>query len=355
MNSDLIGTFEGVDRNQWLALIEKELKGKSADAVNWRISDDWVVPPFSLAGETSGAHRGGKKAVGGWLIGENLSGEYDSEEVSRRVQLAAQGGVQVLRVGETVPAFLPESPNNALALLFEGSPEQIDRLPEWISRYRIEGGALSKQPSEAQLENWSGQWPGSRWLTLDVRCEAPHDHPEYVIEQLTNLLVKGHQLLGLYGGLSTEFLNSQFRFCLSVGNSFYVEIAKLRALRTLWANMLKAWGLPEPCHVPIVEVHAAPDALTQNQHLNMIRLTVQALSAVVGGCDLLILPAADLQEQGKGSDAGTRISRNIQHLLRLESHLDAVEDPAGGSYSLDNLTDSVTERVWSAFVATQTG
>jgi methylmalonyl-CoA mutase len=170
---------------------------------------------------------------------------------------------------------------------------------------------------------------------------------------LSGLLQQGDRLLEEYtaAGLSPQAVNAQLRFCLSIGNSYFPEIARLRALRLLWANVLQGWGLPGPVAIPPVEVHVAPGALVEDTYLNMIRLTTQAMSAVIGGCDLLFLPPADLHAAEKRPSLTRRIARNVQHLLKMESHFDAVADPAGGSYYIEKLTEEIAERAWKDFQA----
>lgn len=355
MSGDFIDTFPPMDRQEWVNLIERELKGKSIDAVNWSLAPDWVVPPFSLADEAPSPLRAGKKAIDGWLIGECVSEKSSTAEAARQIEKAVNGKVQVLRLGKIRIPHLPPRGTDVPSVLLDGLPRDVDWCLEQNPEYPVIGGALSVTPHLRQIQNWSANWSGSRWLTIDCRCSASENQPEYLIDQLTDLLVKGHQLLGQFGNQSPDTINGQIRFCISVGNSFFLEIAKLRALRILWANLLQAWGLEAPHSIPPVEVHPAPDGLVNDQHLNMIRLTVQALSAVIGGCDLLMLPPSDVMEATGPSDAGRRVARNIQHILRMESHLDAVEDPAGGSYSVEYLTDSIIERVWDAFLSVTQG
>jgi methylmalonyl-CoA mutase len=134
---------------------------------------------------------------------------------------------------------------------------------------------------------------------------------------------------------------------ISIGKSYFVEIAKLRALRILWNNVLQAYGATlAPAEIV---VSFTRDSQDENIHTNMIRAATQTMSAVIGGADrIYVLPAN--AATGVPSDAFTRrIARNVQHLLQLESYFDKVIDPAAGSYYIEKMTELLAQNAWSQF------
>jgi methylmalonyl-CoA mutase len=109
----------------------------------------------------------------------------------------------------------------------------------------------------------------------------------------------------------------------------------------LWGNVLKAYDVTPS--VPSIHARVSKDSFVEDAHKNKIRVTTQAMSAVLAGVESLTIdPTED-------SDFGKRISRNVQHLLQLESYLDRVADPAAGSYYIEQLTNQIAEAVWQRF------
>ena len=118
-------------------------------------------------------------------------------------------------------------------------------------------------------------------------------------------------------------------------------------MRILWFNVLKAYGLSEPDL--FIAAYFAPDTQDENTHTNMVRAATQAMSAIIGGAkELYILPAN--VGAGENPTAFTRrIARNVQHILRLESYLDKVQDPAAGSFYIEKLTEELAKKAWAIF------
>ncbi|MFN4147002.1 MAG: methylmalonyl-CoA mutase family protein, partial [Runella sp.] len=137
-------------------------------------------------------------------------------------------------------------------------------------------------------------------------------------------------------------------FSVSIGTNYFMEIAKLRALRFLWRRIANQWTQ----EVPYTPIHAFTStfydaALTPNT--NMLRATTEAMSAVVGGGDLLSVHAYDFVFQTP-DDFSERIARNISLLLKEESYLGKTSDPAAGSYYIENLTAQLVEKAWGLFL-----
>jgi methylmalonyl-CoA mutase len=150
-------------------------------------------------------------------------------------------------------------------------------------------------------------------------------------------------------GLDIESAAKQIRFTLSVGGNFFMELAKLRAARPLWANIVRAFG--GSAEAAKIRVHARTglyNKTVHDPHVNMLRTTTEALSAVVAGVDSLCVGAFD--ECVRGPDEfSRRISRNTQIILQEECELTAVTDPAGGSWFVEWLTDQVARKSWEEF------
>ena len=147
---------------------------------------------------------------------------------------------------------------------------------------------------------------------------------ESAAQTLATILKKGVHLMDT---LNLKDGNS-FQFSLPIGKSYFVEIAKIRAFKILWANVLAAYEVQNVV-APTIEVHFSKTEMTDDTNTNMIHATTQAMSAVIGGVERLTVLPSDK----KGSAFTKRIARNVQHLLKMESFMNRVHDPAAVSYT----------------------
>ncbi len=150
-------------------------------------------------------------------------------------------------------------------------------------------------------------------------------------------------------GVGVEEAAKQVHFNLCIGSDFFMEIARLRALRVLWPQVLEACGV-DPAAAPL-KVHARTSRRTGtvlDPHVNMLRATTQAMAAVFGGVDSLHV--APFDEAAAAADSfSRRIARNVQLVLAHECRFDHVADPAGGAWYVEKLTGEVAARVWERF------
>ncbi|MFN3876632.1 MAG: methylmalonyl-CoA mutase family protein, partial [Flavobacteriales bacterium] len=152
-------------------------------------------------------------------------------------------------------------------------------------------------------------------------------------------LRQGKQLLQrlIDQGCAIDDACARLQFRLHLGDDLFLEAARIRAFREAWASIVDAFRPQHDCsHNTWIQAVVTYPAGTRSAHENVIRATLQAVSAVVGGCDGLTIPTPDLPE---GEALARRVARNIHNLLRDESFLDRVADPLGGSYTVEKLTD----------------
>ena len=143
---------------------------------------------------------------------------------------------------------------------------------------------------------------------------------------------------------------------LAVGTSFFVEIAKLRALRRLWATLLHGFGLPAggEFSLPIYAATSSWTRTTLDPQSNLLRHTTEALSALLGGADAITVAPFDCLYAAPNEFA-SRLARNLPLLLRDEAGLDRVQDPAAGSYFIETLTDELARAAWTTFQRIEEG
>lgn len=140
-------------------------------------------------------------------------------------------------------------------------------------------------------------------------------------------------------------------FTFSLGANFFMEIAKLRALRVIWARIMEAFGADESDRA--VHVHGRTSAFTKtvyDPYVNLLRNTTQAFSGVVGGLDSMEVSPFD-QPIRKSDDFSRRIARNIQVMLQTEFELRQPVDPVGGSWYVETLAAELCEKIWAEFQA----
>lgn len=135
----------------------------------------------------------------------------------------------------------------------------------------------------------------------------------------------------------------RMELCFSVGSRYFMEIAKLRSSRLLWFRLAHLAGAPG--RLPVHARTALYNKTTADAHNNMLRATIEMTAAVVGGADVLTADPYDYIS-GQHTAFSRRISRNIPLMLKDESYLNKVQLPASGSYFIESITDAFCAQVW---------
>jgi len=150
-------------------------------------------------------------------------------------------------------------------------------------------------------------------------------------------------------GLSIDDAAKQIRFSVAIGPNFFMELAKLRAARQLWARIVGELG--GGAEARVMQLHARTGLNNKTRHdpyVNMLRAATEALCGVTGGVDSLTVGAFD-EILRVPDEFSRRVARNTQIILQEECELTAVVDPAGGSWYIENLTDTVARESWKLF------
>jgi methylmalonyl-CoA mutase len=199
--------------------------------------------------------------------------------------------------------------------------------------------------------------PGIRAITVDGR--ALHDRGADAALELAGAIAAAVDYLRALtaAGLSTAAALGQLSFRIAVADDQFAGIAKLRALRLLWARVAEVLGEPA---AGAARVHAVASLAMMSQRdpwVNMLRSTLAAFSAGLGGADTVQLHNFDIAIPGgvPGAAPGfaRRIARNTQLLLLEESHLGRVLDPGAGSWYLEQLTEELADAAWTHFQAVE--
>ncbi len=186
---------------------------------------------------------------------------------------------------------------------------------------------------------------------VGVDADKIHEEGGTAVQEVAHAWTKGLEILRAAEaeGKSIDDAARGIRFTFAAGGEFFVALAKLRAARYGWARIVTACGGSEDAARMVI--HARTSHWQQSSldpHTNMLRSTVSAYAAVLGGCDSLSVCPFD-EVFREPDEFSKRIAMNTQLILREECHADAVADPAGGSWFVENLTREIAEAAWAEF------
>lgn len=179
-----------------------------------------------------------------------------------------------------------------------------------------------------------------------------HDSGSTIVQELAFTLAAGHEYMVrlMDSGFSADRAARIIRFSMAVSSNYFMEIAKFRAARMLWANIVAQYNPEKRCSMKMY-AHAVTSRWNQtvyDPYVNMLRGTTETMSAAIAGVHSLeVVPFDEPFETPTAFSL--RIARNVQLLLKHESHFDQVSDPSGGSYYIETLTDSIAREAWKLF------
>lgn len=177
-------------------------------------------------------------------------------------------------------------------------------------------------------------------------------------QELAFCLSAGHHTLFklMEFGLDIDEAAACIHFSLGIGQNYFMEIAKFRALRTLWSNIIAAYKPQHGCSYNCsVTAHTIPlNKSLKDPYTNLLRQTTEAMSAINGGVQGLVIHPYDSESAEPSSALAERMALNISLLLKDESHFDAVNDPMGGSYTVELLTRAIGTNAWEFFKTLET-
>jgi len=164
------------------------------------------------------------------------------------------------------------------------------------------------------------------------------------VQELAYTIADGLEYVraALSKGLDVDRFAGRLSFFWAIGMNFYLEVAKMRAARRLWAELMQQFGPRRPASMMLrTHCQTSGASLTEQDPMNnIIRTTIEAMAAVFGGTQSLHTNGFD-EAVSLPTDTAARVARNTQLILQEESGIPAVVDPWGGSYFMESLTESV--------------
>jgi len=191
---------------------------------------------------------------------------------------------------------------------------------------------------------------------VNVNGLAMHNAGATIVQELGYALAVANEYLAYAtdNGIASDKIASKMQFTLSVGSNYFMEIAKLRAIRLLWTTLIEQYHPADEnaYRITLNTVASSWNKTLYDPYVNMLRSTTEAMSAALGGADSIALKPFDVAYKQE-DEFSSRISRNTQIILKEESFFDKVVDPAAGSYYIENLTHSIIEYSWKLFQKTE--
>jgi methylmalonyl-CoA mutase len=189
----------------------------------------------------------------------------------------------------------------------------------------------------------------SQFRPVTIRAHRFSEAGSTIVQELGFALAEGVEMIAQLTdrGLTPADAAQALAFSFAMGSSYFMEIAKLRAARTLWARAVESFQ-PAPAEAAKMTIYARTSHWTKtiyDPYVNVLRATTEAMAAAIGGADSLQVEAFDATYREPGESAN-RLARNTQLILKEEAWLDRSVDAAGGSYYLEVLTDSLAREAW---------
>jgi len=366
MTQEWISEFNPASEEQWKLQLLKELKGDSSKLEIQNKLEEFNYSTFyhsdrqkkQLSESNSlPIQRGFQKSTNHWRNGIQLLITNEKEANKKALQALMQGCdfIHFISTGSTNWQHALEG--IGLAFIHTTftliNPTELQELIQVIGQENMHHCSFSFTKNDLTNNEIKDLIKESQLPIIQIDGFSINQCGANAIQELAFISVQAHsslvQLLEL--GLSIDEAAACIHFRLGVGTNYFVEIAKFRAVKTIWANILKQYSPIHACSYTCqitAEVGWVNKSL-KDPNTNLLRQTTEAMSAIIGGVDRLIIHPFDACSQHGTSEFSQRMVLNISNLLQDESYFSAVADPLGGSYAIEGLTEDISIKSWNLF------
>ena len=391
----LFTEFQAPTTQEWLDKIEVDLKGADFQKkLVWRTNEGFNVQPFyrredlanlktpdALPGEFPFV-RGNKKDSNEWYVRQNIKVD-DPVEANKKALDILNKGIDSIGFrfdGDMVsPSFietlLKDIRLDIVEVSYRTCPRHAVELAEILVKYfekqgydkeKIVGG-VGFDPIDKMLQKGKDTTPMLAQLpklveTLkdypNLRCVMVHSDTlnnagAYIVQELGYALAWGNEYLQelVDAGVDVDTAAKSIKFYMGISENYFMEIAKFRAARLLWAQIVKQYEPKCDCACKMI-INASTSTYNQtlfDSYVNLLRSQTEAMSAALGGVHSMVVTPFDAPYE-KATDFSERIARNQQLLIKEESHFDRIVDPSAGSYYIEHLTDALAQEAWKIFL-----
>ncbi|MBP5339533.1 MAG: methylmalonyl-CoA mutase small subunit [Bacteroidaceae bacterium] len=394
----LFADFTAPTRQEWRDKIEVDLKGADYEKkMVWRTNEGFSMQPFylkedvdilptvnALPGEFPFV-RGNKKADNKWYVRQNIV-VNDPKEANAKALDILNKGVNSLgfRLGHTelsaefIETLLDGICCDCVEVSFRTCQRHVLELADLLVAYfdkkgydreKIVGG-IGFDPIERMLMKGKDttmllpdmpklveklkDFPGLRCVM--VHSELLCNSGAYVYQELGYALAWGKEYLDemVEAGVPVDLAAKKIKFYMGIGGNYFMEIAKFRAARMLWAQIVKQYEPKCDCACQMC-INASTTTYNQtvfDSYVNMLRSQTEAMSAALAGIHSMVVTPFDAPYEVP-TDFAERIARNQQLLLKEECHFDKIVDVSGGSYFVEELTVAIAKEGWKLFLAVE--
>ena len=382
MEQKLFTEFPEITKNDWLTQVTKDLKGKNFDdTLVWHSLENFDIQPYyakedldSLPLVEIQAVQKNKK-TGYWQNRPSVKYTNEKETNSLVISYLQRGAdavsidlsdidvnkIDFVKLLNTIK--LSDSPIFFTTLQGIELLTNLAKFVHYLPKGGVEVDVIRHLFTNASLEDNKLTWENTKqailrteqfpnFQALSVSSHVFHNAGANAVQELAFTIAAAVENLDKLTdlGLSAKQVINKLEFSVSVGTNYFVEIAKLRALRYLWSKILESYDCSS--FIKDCQIHCQTSSFydsTLSPYTNMLRATTEAMSAVMGGCDALTVFAYDSVIGEQNSELGERIARNVSILMQEEAHLDKAIDPSAGSYYIENLTYQLSTEAWKLF------
>ena len=396
-DNKLFSEFPPVSTEKWEEVINKDLKGADYEKkLVWKTIEGFKVKPYYRAEDLEGleyldSNPGQKPFTRGkhadnneWEVRQDIRIQ-DLKEANRIALDAVERGATALGFCAKNIKSLDDMATlfkgiyiNAVSINFMCSEDYLSLLKLYVEyakqqgfnpadlqgscgfdpfRYALKHGRFHRgeegdfQMAKELVDYGHDNLPKFRVLT--VHGSQLHNAGANIVQELGFSLAAANELVARLTDLGCKAHRVACRIELNVGigSTYFMEMAKIRAARLLWSKVIEQYQPECDCAYNLF-INATTSAWNQSlydPYVNMLRSTTEAMSACIAGADSIsVLPFDNAYKEA--DDFGYRIARNQQLLLKEESYLDKIADPAAGSYYIENLTDQIARGAWEHFL-----
>jgi len=391
----LFTEFTAPTTQEWLDKIEVDLKGADFQKrLVWRTNEGFNVQPFyrredlkdlktpdALPGEFPFV-RGNKKDSNEWYVRQNIKVDDPVEANKKALDILNKGVDSIgFRFGgdkvsaEFIESLLKDIRLDIVEVSYRTCPRHALELAGLLVDYfekmgyekqKIVGG-LGFDPIDKMLQKGKDTTPLLEVMPKLV--EALKDYPNlrcimvhsdtlnnagaYIVQELGYALAWGNEYLQqlVDAGIDADLAAKKIKFYMGISENYFMEIAKFRAARLLWAQIVKQYEPKCDCACKMI-INASTSTYNQtvfDSYVNLLRSQTEAMSAALGGIHSMVVTPFDAPYE-QATDFSERIARNQQLLIKEESHFDRIVDPSAGSYYIEHLTDALAREAWKLFL-----
>lgn len=396
----LFSDFSPVTTEQWMEKITADLKGADFEKkLVWRTNEGFKVKPFYRKEDLEGLKttealpgefpylRGNKKDNNEWLVRQEIKVDDVKEANAKALDILNKGidslsfHVKAKELSAAyVEALLDGICADCVELNFSTCQGHVVELANLLVEYfQKKGYDLNKLQGSINFDYLNkmlakGKEKGNLVETAKALIDATTALPGYRVINVNALTLNNagayiYQELGYALAWGNEYMNQlteagvpaatvakKIKFNFGISSNYFLEIAKFRAGRMLWADIVNSYLAEGDCKCAAqMKVHAETSSFNLtifDSYVNLLRTQTEAMSAALAGVDSMTVVPFDKAYETP-NDFSERLARNQQLLLKEESHFDKVIDPAAGSYYIENLTVSIAKQAWDLFLAVE--